>query len=346
MTEKTIGESATTFDPSVCTTTIGFLQSLFSIMFSKKDWCVPAIVDDYDCISHEAVITPIVQRIYPMTTGEMYSNRPTVTVPVLQCRHGGFVFDFPVKKGDTGWLISGDRAWSFAKHANKNRNTDLNKGPIPPDSRSLGGFEHGFFLPASWASEVVDGFVDPKVIPEEIKRKLFDRILIGNTKDEENKRAYLTIGGEGGVELHSGSATVILGVDSVSISNNLSVIGKRRKAIIDPDTGLADTDARFREITALVSAEKVGGDKVVIKAKRMRVLVDEAEDLPPFEFTIDGGGEGGGGSGGVTTQAITVVTDVEFTSDHKLVKKTATVNVVTPVSESVTSEVFHTVVYP
>ena len=334
------------FDPASCESEVGFFRALFNIMFAKKDWCIPAIVEDYDPIEHSATILPIVKRIISTTGEDEYENRPMVRVPVLQCRHGGFVFDFPVKKCDTGWLISGDRAWSFAKNANKNRNTDLNKGPVPPDSRSLGGFEHGFFLPASWASEIVDGFVDPKGIPEEIKRKLFDRILIGNTKDEENKRAYLTIGGEGGVELHSGRATVILGVDSVSVSNNLSVIGKRRKAVIDPDTALADTDARFREITALVSAEKVGNDKVVIKAKRMRVLVDEAEDLPPFEFTIDGGGEGGGGSGGVTTQPITVVTDIEFTPDHRLVKKTATVNVVTPVSESVTSEVFHTVVYP
>ena len=334
------------FDPAACESEVGFFRTLFNIMFAKKDWNVPAIVEDYDPIEHNATILPIVKRIISTTGEDEYENRPMVRVPVLQCRHGGFVFDFPVKKGDTGWLISGDRAWSFAKNANKDRNADLNKGPVPPDSRSLGGFEHGFFLPASWASEIVDGFIDPKSIPEEIKRKLFDRILIGNTKDEENKRAYLTIGGEGGVELHSGSATVILGVDSVSISNNLSVIGKRRKAIIDPDTGLADTDARFREITALVSAEKAGDGKVIIKAKRMRVLVDEAEDLPPFEFSIDGGGEGGGGSGGVDTQEITVLTGAEFTADHKLIVKTAKVNVVKPVGVEETVEVFHTVVYP
>ena len=121
-------------------------------MFAKKGWSIPAIVEDYDPIEHNATILPIVKRIISTTGKDEYEKRPSVRVPVLQCRHGGFVFDFPVKNGDTGWLISVDRAWSFAKNANKNRNTDLNKGPVPPDSRSLGGFEHGFFLPASWAS--------------------------------------------------------------------------------------------------------------------------------------------------------------------------------------------------
>ena len=82
------------------------LSYIFSQMMNKYKWITPAIVKEYNRKSNIVTAQPAMQ--------EMAMNNEAVTlceidVPCYVAGGGGWVTSYPLKKGDTGWLLTNDR---------------------------------------------------------------------------------------------------------------------------------------------------------------------------------------------------------------------------------------------
>lgn len=139
-----------------------YLLRLFKLYDLKRECCIPAIVEEYNRGTHTATVRPLVNHWKRNADKLEDFARMEVTVGVLQFAHGGFIVDAPLFRGDTGWLIAGDRAALEAMGANssflyKDQREDLkwedekNKGAASPDNSDSAHFVHGFFVPCSWA---------------------------------------------------------------------------------------------------------------------------------------------------------------------------------------------------
>lgn len=90
-------------------------ESLWYILKKFADGiecCIPAVVQSYDRASNEVVAIPAVRAVLP-NVGEdgrrIMSERPPVSVPALTLGGGGFIINFPLNAGDTGWIVGVDR---------------------------------------------------------------------------------------------------------------------------------------------------------------------------------------------------------------------------------------------
>ena len=88
-------------------------------------------------------------------------DRETVKVRALRICQGGYSISLPIFKGDTGWLIAGDRRCGAAIEKNGEivvrdlTDEELNDKTAKPDDCSILNFENGFFIPFSWSVESI-----------------------------------------------------------------------------------------------------------------------------------------------------------------------------------------------
>lgn len=118
--------------------------------------CIPAIVEDYNRNSHMVLAKPLINMI--SKTGEQL-ERDIIEVPLRRVQHGAFLIDFPIYKGDTGWIISADRDTENAILSNSydtDNNTTGNKGPQRPATRNIHKYRFGFFIPDRWGNIPLD----------------------------------------------------------------------------------------------------------------------------------------------------------------------------------------------
>lgn len=122
------------------------------------DCVMPAIVLDYDRAEHKATIQPLIKFKYEISDGNYeYKDRPILkSVSVFHLRIGGFDIDFPLKNGDTGWLVASDRDGYIAKQRNSETIARDNKGTQEPTTDMVHAFGSGFFLPDSWCKTSID----------------------------------------------------------------------------------------------------------------------------------------------------------------------------------------------
>lgn len=97
---------------------------------------IPAIVQSYDKATNRAVVKPAITGI--ASQGQKVPKEPYIDIPVLNISGGGFVISFPIKTGDTGWLIACDRNISIFKQ---------NLEESAPNDYRKHKFEDGFFIP-------------------------------------------------------------------------------------------------------------------------------------------------------------------------------------------------------
>lgn len=74
--------------------------------------CIPAVVRSYDRGKNEVLAVPAIRAVLPNAGGEggrALSDRPPVSVPALTLGGGGFIVNFPLNPGDTGWIVASDR---------------------------------------------------------------------------------------------------------------------------------------------------------------------------------------------------------------------------------------------
>lgn len=97
---------------------------------------IPAIVQSYDKTTNRAVVKPAITGV--ASQGQKVPKEPYIDIPVLNLSGGGFVISFPIKQGDTGWLIACDRNISIFKQ---------NLEESAPNDYRKHKFEDSFFIP-------------------------------------------------------------------------------------------------------------------------------------------------------------------------------------------------------
>ena len=97
---------------------------------------IPGIVQSYDKTTNRAVIKPAITGV--ASQGQKISKEPLQNIPVLNLSGGGFIISFPIKTGDTGWLIACDRNISIFKQ---------NLVESAPNDYRKHKFEDAFFIP-------------------------------------------------------------------------------------------------------------------------------------------------------------------------------------------------------
>lgn len=120
-------------------------------LLKQTSVCIPAIVEEYDRKKNIVTVQPAIQE---STSIGQYIKRAKIKAPVMQTAGGGFIVSFPLKKGDTGWLLTSDRDISLFKQQ---------KTVINPNTYRSHSIEDSFFIP-----DYVSGFGEEKINEENI----------------------------------------------------------------------------------------------------------------------------------------------------------------------------------
>lgn len=139
-------------------TPIGFFKTLFRLHEMGREGVLPAIVEAYDRANGIVYVKPLAKHAATdVDNKEVLEDRPTYKVHAVRFMHGGFVVDAPIYKGDTGWIVAGDRNCKNAITENstvldapQSDEDQKNKGAARPSDNSLASFAWGFFILDSW----------------------------------------------------------------------------------------------------------------------------------------------------------------------------------------------------
>ena len=138
-----------------------FFRTLFHLRDIKEERAIPAVVKDYDAKTGEVTVLPMAKYTFDTRDGEAEVDRETVKVRALRICQGGYSISLPIFKGDTGWLIAGDRRCGAAIEKNGEivvrdlTDEELKDKTAKPDDCSILNFENGFFVPFSWSVESI-----------------------------------------------------------------------------------------------------------------------------------------------------------------------------------------------
>ena len=138
-----------------------FFRTLFHLRDIKEERAIPAVVKEYDSKTGEVTVLPMAKYTFDTRDGEAEVDRETVKVRALRICQGGYSISLPIFKGDTGWLIAGDRRCGAAIEKNGEivvrdlTDEELNDKTAKPDDCSILNFENGFFVPFSWSVESI-----------------------------------------------------------------------------------------------------------------------------------------------------------------------------------------------
>lgn len=128
------------------------IEALMRIHSMRMECCLPAIVKDYNRKSHLALVQPLTNIV--SSDGEQL-ERADIIVPVRRIQHGAFLMDFPIYKGDTGWLIAADRDSETSLISNSgdvDKDSNPNQGGQKPSTGILHKYRFGFFIPDRWGN--------------------------------------------------------------------------------------------------------------------------------------------------------------------------------------------------
>lgn len=134
MTEIT--KTIPTHNPADINTLDGMNNFLADKMSMNIQKVIPGIVQSYDSIKNRAVVKPAITGIASL--GQKVPKDELLDIPVLNLSGGGITLSFPIKPGDTGWLIACDRNISiFKQNLEESAPNDIRKHK----------FEDSFFIP-------------------------------------------------------------------------------------------------------------------------------------------------------------------------------------------------------
>jgi len=128
-------QSCPSYNPADLTTTAGMLDYIYRCNSMTTENCMPAIVESYDRKKNVVTVKPCVN--ITAATGETI-ERESITATVLSICGGTFIINFPLEKGDTGWLITADRDISLFREHRKVINANTNR---------IHSIEDSFFIP-------------------------------------------------------------------------------------------------------------------------------------------------------------------------------------------------------
>lgn len=113
----------------------GILEEVLKNYSLNLENCFPAVVVSHDRTNNTVVVTPAINMV---ATDGTASPRANITLPVHIFGGGGIIISTPLKEGDTGWIIAGDRDITLFKQSLKVSN---------PNTYRTHKLSFGFFIP-------------------------------------------------------------------------------------------------------------------------------------------------------------------------------------------------------
>lgn len=126
------------YNPADVNTLDGMNNFLIDKINMGIDCAIPVIVQSYNKATNRATVKPAITGV--ATQGQKISKPSYSNIPVLRLSGGDSYISFPIKSGDTGWLIACDRNISIFKQ---------NLTESAPNDYRKHKFEDGFFIPDS-----------------------------------------------------------------------------------------------------------------------------------------------------------------------------------------------------
>ena len=124
------------YNPADVNTLDGLNNVLQDKILMNMEKVLPGIVQSYDRNTNRATIQPAITGI--ASQGQKIAREPLINIPVFSMAGGGIVLSFPLKQGDTGWLIAADRNIAIFKQ---------NLEESAPNDYRKHTFQDSFFLP-------------------------------------------------------------------------------------------------------------------------------------------------------------------------------------------------------
>lgn len=233
------------------------IEALMRIHSMRMECCLPAIVKDYNRKSHLALVQPLTNIV--SSDGEQM-ERADIIVPVRRIQHGAFLVDFPIYKGDTGWLIAADRDSETSLLSNSgdvDKDNNPNQGGQKPSTGILHKYRFGFFIPDRW------GNIN---LPNDYGVGSNDAVICsrnGKTKIVLSQDGNAIISLDGSLDIQS--PVTING--NVHISGSLDTTGD-----ISSSGGISATDA-------IHSSSDISAEGNIISDSDMVVNVDEGSSI-------------------------------------------------------------------
>ncbi|MEG0207021.1 Gp138 family membrane-puncturing spike protein [Citrobacter sp.] len=122
------------------------LESINQKVAADQDGLLPAIIVSYDRKTNLAVVRPVIQVV--MVNNGTDQRKPLARIHVLSLGAGGFHINFPVKKGDLGWILAADRDISAFRETLKEAS---------PTTSRMHTFSDGWWIPDVFRQYVING---------------------------------------------------------------------------------------------------------------------------------------------------------------------------------------------
>lgn len=118
------------------------LSTILDVFKAQMEVCIPAIVIDVD--REKNIVKVEYAPNIKLSTGEDI-KRGVIEVPILVASGGGFMVNFPISKGDVGWVIAGDRDTTNYREDNSKQYNLF--------SLETHQYNFGFFVPDVFSAE-------------------------------------------------------------------------------------------------------------------------------------------------------------------------------------------------
>lgn len=201
-------QSCPSYNPADLTTTAGMLDYIYRCNSMDTDNCMPAVVESYDRKKNVATVKPCIN--ITAATGETI-ERESITATVLSMCGAKFIINFPLEKGDTGWLITADRDISIFREQRKVINANTNR---------IHSIEDSFFIPDRVNDFKVEAEDEKNLVIQNLDRNIRisvaqDKIKITTkTKPKDNGK------GEGTASRDGVSSDDVSSTDGTSKAND------------------------------------------------------------------------------------------------------------------------------
>lgn len=262
------------YNPADLETQSGMINYILRCNNMNTSVCCPAIVEEYDREKNVVTVRPAIT--ITATTGETL-ERESITATVMAMCGGKFVVNFPLEKGDTGWLITADRDISLFREQRKVINANTNR---------IHSIEDSFFIP--------DRVNDFKVEAEDEKNLVIQNLgrNIKISLAEDYIKITTKSGGKGGGETSSRSsdngdstnndsanASTAEGANSEEQSGSTEIL--IREGGIDIKSK-GDIKAECKNISAVIE------NQIEAKCKTIIVEAQESATIKANNITLDG----------------------------------------------------------
>jgi len=247
--------------------------------------CIPAQFIKYDYRDKNlAVVAPLVKFPYVSGNKTVWTERPQFTVRILRIKSGGYWFEMPLKKGDTGWIIAADRDTSFAISRNANvdesKNTKENGGgPQEYSNFNKLKYSFGFFLP--------DGYCNLHTNEGHEDSSFWSMLKDDGSGDRDS---YIELKKDGTVEIHTSDGNEKVLVDGfLDVSKNVDIDGTITAEKKNADGTDNKDPVTIKDTEYLIPIDKDNNLYAIWKGRSFR---NNGETGEPFKLTGSGSIDG------------------------------------------------------